>query len=180
MSFSVCQIKKSQHKIPAGLLQPLEIPGEKRQDVAIDFITKLARIRSGNDSILTVLDSATRFAHLIPCTKSISAVETAQLYWCNVAILHGTPQNILSDRDVRFTSRFWKSLWEILGTRLRMGTSYHPQTSNRVERMNQTCEHVLRCLIKDMNLDIWNTLLPSVQFVMNSMPSVSTGYYHFI
>lgn len=67
-------------------------------------------MRSRNDNILTVVDRATKISHLIPCTESISGVETAELYWRNVASLHRIPQSILSDRDVHFTSRVWKSL----------------------------------------------------------------------
>ena len=179
LSCPVCQIEKSRHQLPSGLLQPLQLPERKWQDVAIDFITKLPTTESGNDIIYTVVDRATKYVHLIPCAETLSAVDAAQLYWRHVACLHGIPSSIVSDRDVRFTSQFWQSLWSTIGTRLRMGTSYHPQSSGMVERMNQTVEQVLRCLFNELNEDNWEQLLPMVQFVVNSSPSVVTGYSPF-
>ncbi len=93
--------------------------------------------------------------------------------------MHGIPSSLVSDRDGRFTSQFWRSLWSTIGTRLRMGTSYHPQTSGMVERMNQTCEQVLRSLFNELEDNDWEKLLPMVQFVINSSPSVTTGYSPF-
>ena len=179
LSCPVCQIEKSRHQLPQGLLQPVQLPERKWQDVVIDFITKLPKSTSGNDTIFTVVDRATKFVHLIPCAETLTAVDAARYYWRHVACLHGIPSSIVSDRDVRFTSQFWQSLWSTLGTRLRMGTSYHPQSSGMVERMNQTVEQVLRCLFHQLNEDKWEDLLPMVQFVVNSSPSVSTGYSPF-
>ena len=70
------------------------------------------------DSILTVIDKATRMVHLIPCKKSITAVETAKLYWDQVLKLHGVPRILYSDRGTQFTNQFWKTLWGLMGTQL--------------------------------------------------------------
>ena len=102
----------------------------------MDFITKLPVTANGKDAVMTVIDKATKMVHLIPCREAMDAVETARLYWHHVASLHGLPKSLISDRDVRFVSIFWRSLWDITGTKLRMGTSYHPQTSGQVERAN--------------------------------------------
>ena len=110
-----------------------------------DFVTKLLVTRKGDDSILIVVDQATKFCHFIPCTEKISAKETAELYWNKVVCLHGMPRAIHSDRDVRFQSQFWKELWRNSGTKLRFSTAYHPQSQGLVERMNQVVEQVLRC-----------------------------------
>ena len=140
VSCPVCQTEKSDHQHPYGELQPLKIPKEKWADVMIDFVTKLPVTRRGHDSILTVVDRATKYCHFIPCTEKISAKETAELYWNKVVCLHGMPRAIHSDRDVRFQSQFWKELWRNSGTKLRFSTAYHPQSQGLVERMNQVIE----------------------------------------
>ena len=97
--------------------------------------------------MLTVVDKATKMVYFVPCTKSITGKETAQLFWSIVGCIHGIPSVIISDRDVRFTGSFWRELWRILGTGLRMGTAYHPQSSGQVERYNQVLSQLLRCTI---------------------------------
>ena len=81
----MCQVEKSDHTLTRGQLQSTEIPEEKWQQVSIDFITDLPETSSGVDSIMTVIDKATRMAHVIPCSKTATAVETARLYWRYVA-----------------------------------------------------------------------------------------------
>ena len=70
-----------------------------------------------------------RCVTLSPCTEKISAKQVARLYWQSVGRLHGIPSVLISDRDVRFTSKFWKELWRLLGTNLRMGSGFHPESS---------------------------------------------------
>ena len=81
------------------------------------------------DTILTVVDKATKMCHFIACAETISAKEVVKLYWQQVGKLHGIPQVIISDRDPRFTGKFWKELWRVLGTDLRMGSGYHSESS---------------------------------------------------
>ena len=102
VSCPVCQTEKSDHQHPFGELQPLKIPEEKWADVMIDFVTKLPVTRRGHDSILTVVDRATKYCHFIPCTKKISAKETAELYWNKIVCLHRMPRATHSDWDVQF------------------------------------------------------------------------------
>ena len=75
-------------------------------------------IANGNDGILTVVDRATKMVHLVPVKQTITASETAQVYWTNIGRLHGLPRSIVSDRDPRFVSKFWQGLWSLLGTKL--------------------------------------------------------------
>ena len=91
----------------------------------------------GKDAILTVVDKATKMCHFIACAKTISAKEVAKLYWHQVGKLHGIPQVIINHRDPRFTGKFWRDLWRVLGTDLRMGSGYHPESSGQVEEFNQ-------------------------------------------
>ena len=104
VSCHVCQTKKSDHQHPYLELQPLKILEEKWTDVMIDFVTKFPMTRRGHDSILTIVDRATKFCHFIPCIEKISAKEIAELYWNKIVCLHGMPHAIHSDRDVQFQS----------------------------------------------------------------------------
>ena len=180
ISCPICQMEKADHQRPLGELQPIKIPEDKWSDVMIDFITKLPRTKRGHDSVLTVVDRATKFCHFIPCTESISAKETADLFWNKIVSLHGMPRAIHSDRDVRFQSQFWKELWRISGTKLKFSTAYHPQTQGLVEKMNQVVEQVIRCsLDQEKRIKDWDLVLPTIEFVVNSSVNKSIGYSPF-
>ena len=125
---------------------PLPLPTRKWEHVAIDFITGMPEDQ-GMNAIMTVVDKATKMAHFIPCSETITAKGTAQLYWQHVGKLHGIPAVIISNRDPRFTSRYWRELWRLLGTDLRMGSGFHPESSGQVERFNQLLEQTLRCAV---------------------------------
>ena len=175
----VCQVEKGSHQKPGGKIMPLDLPARKWDHVAIDFIVGMPR-QDNYDAILTVVDKATKMCHFIPCTEKISAKEVAQVYWREVGRLHGIPSVIISDRDVRFTSRFWRELWRVLGTNLRMGSGYHPESSGQVEKMNQLLEQTLRCTVHQLGEGRnWVEMLPAVEFAVNNTPNRTTGYSAF-
>ena len=129
---------------------------------------------------MTVVDKATKMAHFIPCSETITAKGTAQLYWQHVGKLHGIPAVIISDRDPRFTSRYWRELWRLLGTDLRMGSGFHPESSGQVERFNQLLEQTLRCAVHQYGDGRrWTEVLPVVEFAVNNTPNRTTGYTAF-
>ena len=80
--------------------------------------------------------------------------------------LHGVPRTIVSDRDVKFMSYFWKTLWGKLGTKLMFSTTCHPQTDGQTEVVNRTLSQLLRTMIKK-NLREWEECLPHVEFAYN-------------
>ena len=132
------------------------------------------------DTILTIVDKATRMVHLVPCRKNITAVATAQLLWQHIVRLHGVPRCIYSDRGPQFTADSWRELWRLTGTKLSYSSAYHPQTQGVVERMNGVVSQTLRCLIHETNdVKQWEKLLPTVELVMNSLPNSSTGFTPF-
>ena len=179
LSCPVCQVEKGSHQVPAGELVPLEIPLQKWDHIALDFVTHLPE-DEGKTAILTVVDKATKMTHFIPCTHTITAKEMANLFWRDVGRLHGIPSVLISDRGDKFTSKFWKELWRLTGTSLRMGTAYHPQSSGQVERFNQVLSQTLRCTIHQLNdIKHWVALLPTIEFAVNSTPNRSTGYSGF-
>ena len=162
-----CSMVKAEHQKPHGKLQPLEIPLWKWEDISMDFITKLPRTPKGYDSIWVIVDRLTKSAHFIPIKESISARELAQIYVQRVVSRHGIPLTIVSDRDVRFTSTFWKSFHSEMGTKLLFSTAYHPQTDGQTERTIQTLEDMLRACAIDFGGD-WDTYLPLAEFFYNN------------
>ena len=94
------------HRVPAGLLQPLQLPEEKWADINMDFIMGLPQSEMGNDGILTVVDRATKMVHLVPVRQTTTAADTARVFWDKIGKLHGIPRSIVSDRNPRFVSKF--------------------------------------------------------------------------
>ncbi|KAL0556807.1 hypothetical protein IC582_005324 [Cucumis melo] len=140
----VCQQVKAPRQKPAGLLQPLSIPEWKWENVSMDFITGLVRTLRGFTVIWVVVDRLTKSAHFVPGKSTYTASKWAQLYMSEIVRLHGVPVSIVSDRDARFTSKFWKGLQTAMGTRLDFSTAFHPQTDGQTERLNQVLEDMLR------------------------------------
>ncbi|GKC32731.1 putative reverse transcriptase domain-containing protein [Tanacetum coccineum] len=114
--------------------------------IAMDFVTKLPRISSGHDTIWVIVDRLTKSAHFLPMREDYKMDRLARLYLNEIVARHGVPISIISDRDSRFTSRFWQSMQEALRTRLDMSTAYHPQTDSQSERTIQTLEDMLRAV----------------------------------
>ncbi|KAL0360967.1 UNVERIFIED_CONTAM: hypothetical protein Sradi_3781200 [Sesamum radiatum] len=121
-----CQKMKAEHQKPGGWLQPLEIPEWKREHVTMDFVVGLPRTRLRHDAIWVVVDRLTKSAHFIPIRTTYTLEKLAGVYIDNIVRLHGIPISIVSDRDPRFTSRFWRSFQQALGTSIRLSTAYHP------------------------------------------------------
>jgi IS30 family transposase len=139
-----CQRVKAEHQRPTGLLQPLEIPTWKWDDISMDFIVGLSRTQKGNDSIWVIVDRLTKVAHFLPVKANYSVSRLAELYVDNILNLHGAPRSIVSDRGTQFTAQFWKSLHASMGTELNYSTAFHPQTDGQTERVNQVLEDLLR------------------------------------
>ena len=106
----------------------------------MDFITKLARTARGADAIWVIVVRLTKSTHFLSISESSSTKRVAEFYVREVVSRHGLPISIVSDRDVNFTSRFWKKFHEELGTRLHFSTAYHPQTDVQSEQTIQTLE----------------------------------------
>ncbi|GJQ90360.1 putative reverse transcriptase domain-containing protein [Tanacetum coccineum] len=114
-------------------------PGMKKdifehEGIAMHFGTKLPRTSSGHDTIWVIMDRLTKSAHFLPMREDYKMERLAKLYLNEIVARHGVPFSIISDRDSCFTSRFWQSMQEALGTRLEMSTTYHSQTDGQSER----------------------------------------------
>ncbi|GJP78226.1 hypothetical protein CLOP_g8556 [Closterium sp. NIES-67] len=176
-SCTACQIMKSSHQRAAGLLQPLDPPERPWQHVTMDYVTGLPAGPSGNDAILVVVDRLMKMAHFIACQQIITAEQTAQLFLTNVIRLHGLPSAIISDRDPKFTSNFWRHLWDQFGTKLQFSSAYHPQTDGQTERVNQTMEQLIRTTCTEPST--WEKSLPLLEFTYNNATSATTNQSPF-
>ena len=163
----VCQQVKAEHQRPAGLLQPLSIPEWKWESIGMDFVVGLPKTQKGMDSVWVIVDRLTKSAHFLAVRTSFSMDQLARLYLKEIVRLHGVPVSIVSDRDPRFTSRFWKSLQKAMGSGLDFSTAFHPQSDGQTERTNQTMEDMLRACVLDYG-GSWDEHLPLVEFVYNN------------
>jgi hypothetical protein len=170
----VCQQVKAEHQRPAGLLQPLSVPEWKWDQIAMDFVVGLPKAPTGQDSIWVIVDRLTKSAHFIPFHITDSVSKLTELYVKEIVRLHGIPTSIVSDRDSRFTSRFWTCLHKAMGTKLNISTAYHPQTDGQTERTIQTLEDMLRLSVLDFK-GKWIRYLPLVEFAYNNSYQSTIG-----
>jgi hypothetical protein len=161
-----CAKIKAEHQKPSGLLQQPKIPVWKWEEIAMDFITKLPKT-SGFDTIWVIVDRLTKSAHFLAIKETDNVKTLSQIHIKEVVSRHGVPLSIISDRDGRFVSKFWKSLHEILGMNLDMSTAYHPQTDGQSERTIQTMEDMLRAYVMDFGKG-WDKHLPLAEFSYNN------------
>ncbi|KAG8472899.1 hypothetical protein CXB51_034781 [Gossypium anomalum] len=163
----ICQQVKAEHQVPLGLLQPIMIPEWKWDRITMDFISGLPLTPGKKNAIWVIVDRLTKSAHFIPVRTDYSLNKLAELYIREIVRLHGIPLSIISDRDPRFTSRFWKKLQEALGTKLNFSTAFHPQTDGQSERVIQILEDMLRCCVLEFQ-GSWERYLPLVEFAYNN------------
>ncbi|GKE18763.1 putative reverse transcriptase domain-containing protein, partial [Tanacetum coccineum] len=162
-----CLKVKAEHQRPSGLLQQHEIPEWKFEGIAMDFVSKLPRTSSGHDIIWVIVDRLTKSAHFLLIREDYKMDRLARLYLNEIVARYGVPISIISDHDSRFTSRFWQSMQEALGTRLDMSMTYHPQTDGQRERTIKTLEDMLRACILDFE-GSWDVHLLLVEFSYNN------------
>lgn len=173
----VCQTTKTLPLKPAGLLHSLPVPARPWSSISMDFIGPFPR-SDEYDYVWVVLCRLTAEVHLTPVTTTVTASELAWIYVRDIVRLHGVADSIVSDRDSKFTSAFWKEVHRLLGTKLLMSTVFHPQTDGATERVNRSIGQVLRAMIQPDQRD-WRRKLPMVEFALNSTSSSSTGFAPF-
>ena len=145
---------------------PLPVPHSVWTDIALDFVEALPKVRS-KSVILTVVDRFSKYCHFIPLAHPYSAESVAEAFFADIVRLHGVPQSMVSDRDPVFTSKFWRELMRLMGTKLHMTTAFHPQSDGQSEAANRVIIMYLRCLTGDRPRQ-WLRWLPWAEFVFNT------------
>ncbi|GJW79464.1 putative reverse transcriptase domain-containing protein [Tanacetum coccineum] len=136
-------------------------------NIIMDFVTKLPKSSQSYDIIWVIVDQLTKSAIFVPMRETDPMDKLARVYLKAVVIRHGIPLSIIYDRDPRFTSNFWMSLQNALGTNLDMSTAYHPQTDRQSERTIQTLKDMLHACAIDFGKG-WVNHLPLVEFSYNN------------
>ena len=123
---------KDEHQRPRGKLQPLSIPEWKWENITMDFVSGLPKSLGGNDAEWVIVNRLTKSTHFLPIRTTFTLDKFASLYFKEIVILHGVPVSIVSNRDIHFTSMFWRSQQNALGTQLNFSTAF-------------THRHMVRC-----------------------------------
>ena len=176
-SCTLCQTMKDSTQKPARLLHSLPIPDQPWQSVRLDFMGPLPKSK-GYDYLLVIIDRITLQVHLLPTTTRMTAKAVVWLFFTEIVRFHGMLESIVFNRDPKFTSKFWKELHRLMGTKLLMSTSFHPQMDGVTEWTNRSISQVLWALVRNSQND-WAEHCPMVEFVLNSSVSASTGYVPF-
>ena len=144
----------------------------------MEFVKGLPNTSRGNDTIWVIVHRLTKSAYFIPININFPVSKLVEIYISVIVKLHGVPLCIVSDRDPRFTSDFWESLQEALGSKLRLSSAYHPQTDGQTERMIQSLEYLLRACVLEKGCS-WDTYLPLIEFTYNNSYHSSIGMEPF-
>ena len=160
-----------------GLLHPLPVPDRPWQHVTMDF-KSFPVDKHGYNAAYVVIDRLSKQSTSIPCYKTTTAKDMAQLYVSYVYRYRGAPQTIVSDRGPQFISDFWNEFCRILGIQLKLSTAFHPQTDGQTEVMNQYLDQRLRPFVSYYQ-DNWSELLPIMDYAQLTMPHESIGMSPF-
>ncbi|GMF28086.1 unnamed protein product [Phytophthora fragariaefolia] len=162
---------------PQAPLQSLPTPSECWQSISMDFISGLPPDNKRRTGIVVFVDRFSKMVHLAAVRAEVTAKQTARLFVDMVFRHHGMPIDIVSDRDPRFTSRFWQEVFTLLGTQLSISTADHPQTDGQTERVNRVLVDALKSYAHTFHH--WSDCLPMAEFAINNPVHVSTGYTPF-
>lgn len=172
-----CQRSKGSSQRPAGKLHPLPIPTKPWDSIGMDFVGPFPESK-GFNYLWVIICHMINMVHLVPVTINVTTSELSWKYLREIVRLHGLPSSIVSDRDSKFTSRWWKELQRILGAKMLMSTSFHPQTDGQSERAIRNITQILRTVVQPDQKD-WVDKIDMVEFAINSSVSASTGYAPF-
>nr|KYP48073.1 Transposon Ty3-G Gag-Pol polyprotein [Cajanus cajan] len=175
---SFVELKRRLTTSPVLVLPDSGEPFDVYCDASHQGLGCVLMLAKNSDAIWVIVDRLTKCAHFLPVNIKWSLEKLTQLYIKEIVRLHGVPSSIISDRDPRFTSRFWQSLHQALGTKLKLSSAYHPQTDGQSERTIQSLEDLLRACVLD-HLGNWEEVLSLVEFTYNNRFHASIGMAPF-
>ncbi|GJX97914.1 putative reverse transcriptase domain-containing protein [Tanacetum coccineum] len=167
-----CAKVKAEYQKPSGWLVQPEIPQWKWANITMDFIIKLPKTSTGQDTIWVIVDRLTKSAHFLSMKEIDSIEKLARQYLKEVLSRHEVPFSIISDRDSRFTSQFWQLLQKTLGTQMDMSTAYHLQTDGQSERTIQTLEDMLRACVIDFGKEVRDSQLTGPEIIHETIEKI--------
>ena len=176
-SCEMCMRMKDSVQRPMGLLHSLPVPTRPWQSIGMDFIGPFPEV-DGFNCLWVVICRMISMVHLIPVNTRMKATELSAVYLKEVVRLHGLPESIVSDRDSKFTSKWWTELHRLLGAKLLMSTSFHPQTDGATERANRSVGQIFRALVNPDQRD-WVIKTPMTEFAINASISETMGFAPF-
>ena len=172
-----CQRSKPSNKLPAGKHHPLPIPTKPWDSIGMDFIGPFPEAK-GFNYLWVVICRMTSMVHLIPVHTTMTAVQLSWIYKREIVRLHGLPNSIVSDRDSKFTSKWWRELHRVLGAKLLMSTSFHPQTDGQTERANRNIGQIFRAVVRHDQKD-WVDRVDLTEFAINASIAETTKFAPF-
>lgn len=122
------------------------------------FCYGFPKFHKGFDTIWVLVNRLTKYVHFLPTRNNSSLEKLTEIYIKEIVQLHGIQVSIISDHDPQSTSKFWRSLYEVLGTRLYFSTTFHPQIDGQSVRTMKILEHMLRACIMDFGGNLKNQL----------------------
>ena len=132
----------------------------------MDFVVGMPKTTKQHDSVWVIVDKLTKAVHLAIKT-AFTSEQLVDLYIKEIVRLYGVPLSIVSDHDNKFISRFWHGFQRAIGTKLRLSTTFHPQTDRQPERTIQILEDILRACALYYSRT-WDHNLPLVEFAYNN------------
>src|SRR6202790_199921 len=176
-SCTECQQNKNRTTKPTGPLHPLPVPDDRFDTIALDFIGPLPE-ENGKDTILTMTDLLSTDIRITGIHSSYTAAQVAVVLFDEWYCENGLMLHLISDRDARFTADLWTALHKLTGVKLKMSTSYHPETDGSSEQTNKTVNQAIRYHV-DNNQKGWLAKLPRVRFAIMNTRNASTGFSGF-
>ncbi|SCV70790.1 BQ2448_3552 [Microbotryum intermedium] len=173
LTCDVCQRTKAGTTGAVGTSHGLSVPNEPMKEVALDFVGPLPKSQ-GFDMLLTITDRLSGYTRLLPSRAADTAKDVAERFHEGWHRFFGPPTRLVSDRDKLFTSHFWRAYHNLMGTRLSMSTSFHPETDGRSERTNKTAIQALRAVVNRQQND-WVRHLANIEFAINASVNASTN-----
>ena len=176
-SCHTCQVVgKPNKKIQKAHLQPIPAFEEPFSRVLVDCVDPLPKTRSGNEYLLTVMCTATRFPEAIPlCNIKAKTIVKALIKFFSMV---GLPRSIQSDQGTNFMSGIFQQVMYGLGIKQYKYSAYHPESQGALERFHQTLKNMIRSYCFDTEKD-WDEVVHLLLFAVRESVQESLGFSPF-